>query len=236
MRNRQFVRLAVLCVAVLCLATGRAHGQPELTGTGGYVLQGTVRDSSTDRPVAGLYVWPIYSHWGAVTDSVGHYEIRWPRPSSHIFFVRGCTERNLATIHVDFRDSLVLNRDAVIAADPGPCPSGTRAPWAVDASDTVTFNGYYIYSWEGGGWLKSCDRHSTYRVDWESPLGPLLNRHRRREGQRTFVRARGRIAQHEPAELPTPQEEYVVRLSFPGPLFLVAQVEEVREPRRGDCR
>ena len=189
----------------------------------GYVLEGTVRDSLTQRPVAGVYIWPLFRSWGAVTDREGRYRLRWPQRADWLLLVRQCDDRNLARVSVTFRDSLVIQRDVVISASGEPCPGAIRPPWVADERDTTSFRGHYIYSWEGGGWLASCDGR-TFHMDWDSPLGPTLRDRRTREGQHTFVRARGRVA------------EDGLNITFPGPLFVVAKVDSVREPQPTDCR
>jgi hypothetical protein len=190
---------------------------------GSYLLRGTVRDSATGRPVANAQIWPFRERWGVVSDANGVFRLRWHGPSTNTFIVRLCNGANLATTTVDFVRDSVVERDLVIpAAGQRPCTPADRLPWAVDARDTTAFRGHYIYSWEGGGWLEACN-HATYDIDWDSALGPRLRPYRRREGQRTFVRFRGRIAEDR------------LGVSFPGPIFLVRSVEEVRPPRPDDC-
>ena len=193
--------------------------RPKLTR---YVLQGTIRDAMTARPVSGVYIWPIFQSWGVLTDSAGRYRLEWVNPAFMTFLIRRCTEENLGHLGVDFRTELLIERDVTIFANPGPCPNHVRPPWQVDASDTTLFQGHYIYSWEGGGWLEDCDNR-TYHVDWDSPLDAALRDRRQQEGQVTFLRLRGRIAEDH------------LGVVFPGPLFLVDRVEEARDPRDADC-
>lgn len=211
-------------LSILGIALSGANAQSAASASSRYILRGTIRDSATGRPVVGAYVWPILTAQGAVTDSLGRYEIGWPSSALHTFLVRHCTNRNLAQIRVDFRDTVVVERATVITSDAVPCPIGTRAPWSVDASDTASFTGHYIYSWEGGGWLADCDGRRTYAVHWESPLGVALSGYQKREGQQTYVRFVGRVA-----------DDQVPRI-HPGPLFLVQRLQEVRRPDAKDCR
>ena len=208
---------------VLPLLTRFANAQQPASSASGYVLQGTVRDSLTHRPVPGVHVWPLYRSWGAVSDAAGRYQLRWPLPAVWIFLVRKCDDQNLTRVSVTFRDTLVIERDILVSTSAAPCSLAIRAPWATDERDTTSFRGHYIYSWEGGGWLTSCDGH-RYHPDWDSPLASALRDHRGREGQRTFVELRGRVA------------EDGLDIDFPGPLFLVAKVVTTREPSPTDCR
>ncbi len=194
-----------------------------------YVLAGTVRDARTGAPLPDVSIWPMAKGWGAVTDSAGHYELRWRGRAVWTFIVRHCGEQNLDTFQVDFFRESSIQHDVLLTGEPRPCINEDRLPWSVDARDTTRFRGHYTYSWEGGGWLEACDG-STYRPDWDSKLAAQLSRRQKREGQVTFVRFLGRVA---PDNLATPPG--TVRLTFPGPLFLVNKVEEVRDPRKDDC-
>jgi hypothetical protein len=186
-----------------------------------YVLRGTVRDSATGRPVPGAQIWPVLTGWGVVSDSVGRYELRWGYRAVHAFLVRLCGGPDLARVTVDFwRDSLI-SRDIAIVAPQHSCRANSRPPWAVDARDTTSFRGHYVYSWEGGGWLEACTGE-RFHPDRGSPLATALRGRTRSEGQRSFVRFRGRVGD---------DRSYIV-----GPIFLVAKVDEVREPRADDCR
>ena len=205
----------LLAVGVTAVRTGAPQGTPR-----SYVLRGTVRDSTTGRPVPGAQIWPGLTGWGVVSDSVGRYELRWRYRSVQTFLVRLCGGPDLARVTVDFwRDSVIV-RDIAIAAPQHPCPADSRPPWAVDARDTTSFRGHYIASWEGGGWLEACTGE-RFHPDWGSPLARAL-RERMRSGQRSFVRFRGRVGD---------DRNYVF-----GPIFLVAKVDEVRDPRPDDCR
>jgi hypothetical protein len=189
-----------------------------------YHLRGIVRDSATGRPVPGVWVWPIYRSWGVTTDSEGQFNLEWPYSSFHTFLIRKCSDENLASVGVEFRDTTVIERQIQVIAPLGQCAADVRPPWAVDARDTTQFRGFYVYSWEGGGFLLSCVGE-MFQMDWDSPLGPLVRGRRGEEGQHTFVRARGRIA-------------VATRTGYStgGELFLVGKVEEVRDPRSEDCQ
>jgi len=213
-----------------------AGGQATLTPVGGlpesYVLRGTIRDTSTGVPVSEARIWPYLRGWGVISDKEGNYELRWRGPGVETFIVRRCDERNLATVSVDFLRDSVLQRDIAIAGSLNrECTSGDRLPWAVDGRDTTRFTGHYTYSWEGGGRLEACDG-TRYSPDWDSALGQKLRQRQKRDGQVSFVRFRGRIAQDHLADKLRPG---FVHVNYPGPLFLVHTVEEVRPPRRGDC-
>jgi hypothetical protein len=193
-------------------------------------VQGTIRDAVTGRPLAGIYVWPFRRAWGAITDSAGRYELRgFYTGGQGTIILRYCADSNLAVIHLDFRTSHALERDTTLTLDDRSCPEEPRAPWAVNESDTTSFRGHYIYSWEGGGWLSSCDQR-TYSIDWSSVGGEWhsspwepLRAYQRKEGQRAFVRARGRVSKDYLDVFPS------------GPLFLVERIEELRDARKGDC-
>jgi hypothetical protein len=211
-----FLRALILLAMCSVESVAQTRVPPATTKAGApssYLLRGTVRDSATGRPVANAQIWPFRERWGVVTDANGRFRLRWHGPSTNTFIVRLCNGANLSTTTVEFFRDSVVDRS---------CTSADRLPWAVDARDTTTFKGHYIYSWEGGGWLEACDR-ATYHLDWDSALGPRLEPYRRREGQRTFVRFRGRIAEDR------------LGVFFPGPIFLVGSVEEVRPPRPDDC-
>ncbi len=220
----------------LALASG-AHGQATPpTGVGRlpetYLLRGTVRNARTGAPVAGASIWPYLKGWGAVSDPQGNYQLHWRERAVETFIVRHCDERNLATIHVDFFQDSVLQRDVSIeASSDRPCADSDRLPWAVDSRDTTHFVGYYIYSWEGGGWLKACGG-ATYSPDWDSALAQALRPRHAREGQVSFVRFRGRVARDGLGDAPAPG---YVSMNYPGPLYLVNKVDEVRDPRPDDC-
>jgi len=210
------VSTLLLVVALTGAGTATAQGTPR-----SYVLRGTVRDSATDQPVPGAQIWPILTGWGVISDSAGRYELPWGYRSVHSFLVRLCGGPDLARVTVDFWRDSVINRDISIAGPRQPCPADPRPPWSVDARDTTSFRGHYIYSWEGGGWLEACTGE-RFHPDWGSPLGSALRGRRRSDGQRSFVRFRGRVGD---------DRNYVS-----GPIFLVAKVDEVRDPRAGDCR
>ena len=196
-----------------------------------YVLRGTVRDAATGAPLPDASIWPIAKRWGAVTDSAGNYELRWRDRGVRTFIVRHCDQRNLTTFPIEFfHDSIIRHDVSVPVPDAQICPKESRHPWAVDERDTTRFVGHYIYSWEGGGWLKACDG-TTYDPDWDSKLANRLRNRKTRDGQVTFVRFRGRVV---PDNIDTPPG--LVRVNFPGPLFLVNKVEEVRDARPDDCR
>lgn len=195
-----------------------------------YVLQGTVRDSRTGFPVREISIWPVDKGWGAVTDTDGHYELRWRERANWTFIVRHCDQQNLTTFFVEFfRDSIISHDVSITASDTHGCNSESRLPWAVDARDTTHFRGHYYYSWEGGGWLKACD-NTTYRPDWDSKLGEQLRRYWTRPGKVAFVRFEGRVA---PDNIQAPPGTFST--GFPGPIFLVNKVEEVRDARADDC-
>jgi hypothetical protein len=197
-----------------------------------YLLRGVVRDQSTGAPVADARIWPLHKGWGAVSDEQGRYELRWRGRAVWTFLVRLCEDRNVARFQVDFDEDSVPQRDLMVPASGHfSCPDSDRVPWAVDARDTASFVGHYIYSWEGGGWLETCDG-ATYSPDWDSVLGKQLRRRQQREGQRSFVRFRGRVAADRMEDDLAPGLVYV---NFPGPLYLVNTVDEVRDARPGDC-
>lgn len=194
-------------------------------------VRGTVRDSTTGRPLPGIYVWPFRRAWGAITDFDGRYELHgFYTGGEDTIILRYCTDSNLAVVHLDFTSSPVLERDTTVAIVDQSCSQEARSPWAVDGSDTTSFKGHYIYSWEGGGWLQSCDQQ-RYSVDWStaggewhsSPWEPL-RAYQREEGQRAFVQARGRVSDDHLNVFPS------------GSLFLVQRIEELRDARAGDCQ
>ncbi len=188
-----------------------------------YLLRGTVKDGGTGRAVVGAQIWPDKKGWGAISDSGGRFELHWPIRSVWTFSVSACGRKALARFQVDFfHDSIIERRISVPRASRRQCQSGDRPPWTVDARDTTLFRGRYTYSWEGGGWLTSCSGQ-THWPDWDSALEPLLREHKQREGQRTFVQMRGRVAPSWAGDV------------FPGPIFLVRTVDEVREPQPDDC-
>ena len=196
------------------------------------MVRGTVRDSATGKPVSGARIWPYLKDWGVVSDEQGKYEIQWG-PGLETFIVRLCDDRNLATLRVDFLSDSVLHRDISIAASTGSaCTKRDRPPWAVDARDTTLFTGHYTYSWEGGGWLEACDG-ATYTPDWGSALARALQWRRQVEGQVSFLRFRGRVA---PDRLGDNLAPGVIRMTYPGPIYLVNKVEEVRDSRPDDCK
>ncbi len=191
-----------------------------------YVLHGTVRDSSTGAPVQGARIWPFLKGWGVVSDSQGTYELRWEGYGTETFIVRLCEEQNLAAVGVQFLDDSIVHRDiSVVIGEHRPCTSDERPPWAVDSRDTARFTGHFTYSWEGGGWLKSCDG-KTYSPDWDSVLAEKLKRWRRNGGM-AFVRFQGRVA---------PDNLGIVLGHYKGPIYLVSRVEEARDARTDDCR
>ena len=197
-----------------------------------YLLQGVVRDSVTGAPVAGVAIWPMDKGWGAVSDAHGHFQLRWHGRAVWTFLVRRCNARNLGKVQADFFHDSVVHRNIVInASGQPPCTPGDRLPWSVDARDTTRFRGHYIYSWEGGGWLEACDGR-TYTPDWDSALAARLGRRQRREGQRSFVEFRGRVAPDDLAKDVPPGMMY---MDFPGPLYLVSRVDTVRNPKPNDC-
>jgi len=225
---------------VLSLALGfafEAHAQattPTCVGRlpENYLLRGTIRDSSTGAPVSGARIWPYLKGWGAVSDERGTYELRWRGRAVETFIVRLCDERNVTTIQVDFfRDSVVQRDISIAASSHRSCTSDERLPWAVDARDTTRFRGHYTYSWEGGGRLRACGG-ATYAPDWDSALGQKLRQRQQREGQVSFVRFQGRVA---PDRLGDDLAPGLIQVNYPGPIFLVNKVEEVRGPRPGDC-
>jgi len=217
------MRIAVNAALLIACVSGLPAQEVRLLPEN-YTLRGTVRDTRTGTPIPDARVWPTDKGWGAVTDSAGNYELRWHGRAVWTFVVRHCGERNLDTFQVDFfRDSMIQHDVSLTLPDP------RRLPWAVDARDTVQFRGHYTYSWEGGGWLKACDG-STFSPDWDSELARPLRARQSREGQVTFVQFKGRVA---PDSLET--SPGMIRLRFPGPLFLVNKVEEVRDPRGNDC-
>ena len=198
-----------------------------------YVLRGTVRDSSTGKPVVGAQIWPYLKAWGAVTDAAGHYKLRWRGRAETTFIVRLCNGRNLAELHVDFfRDSLVRRNVVIPAIGQPDCRPSERLPWVVDGRDTTSFRGHYIYSWEGGGWLEACGG-ARYTPDWDSALGRRLRTRQQTEGQVTFVEFRGRVAPDHLNEHIPPG--YIIAYD-PGPLFLVSQVAAVQDPTPTDCK
>lgn len=208
----------VLFAYVLASAAASADAQAP---SDRYLVRGVVRDSATGAPVAGAYVWPILQRRGAVADSAGRFEVSHPYTGTWMFLVRLCDDRNLAVLRVEFGDTTVLTREVNVVVPAQSCPPDWRPPWSVDAArDTTAFRGHYTYSWEGGGWLTSCDGRN-FSIDWESPLGPALRGRRAHEGQRSFVRFRGRVT----------EDGFIGR-----PLFLAARVEEVRPPLATDCR
>jgi len=198
-----------------------------------YLLRGTVRDSGTGAPVSGARIWPWLKGWGAVSDKQGRYELRWRGRASETFLIRTCDDRNVAQIYVDFFRDSVLDRDITLVPPyRSVCASTERLPWAVDSRDTTRFIGYYIYSWEGGGWLKACGG-ATYTPDWDSVLGQKLRQRQEREGQISFVRFQGRVARDGLGDDPGPG---MVMMGYDGPIYLVSTVEEVRDARPDDCR
>ena len=197
-----------------------------------YLLRGTVRDSGTSAPVPGARIWPYLKGWGVVSDTQGNYQLRWEGHGIETFIVRLCDERNLAEEHVQFLDDSIVRRDISVAIrEHRPCTREERPSWAVDSRDTARFAGHYIYSWEGGGWLKACDG-KTYSPDWDSVLAEKLKRWRR-NGQVSFVRFQGRVA---PDRLGEKVDSGLVLGHFPGPIYLVSRVDEVRNARPDDCR
>ena len=220
----------VAAYIVFLLLTSTLKGQSQRLPES-YVLQGTVRDARSGRPVPGVSIWPIYKGWGAVTDSAGRYQLRWHELANWTFIVRRCDQQNLTTFFVEFfRDSVIRNDVSIAVPDTSACTKASRLPWAVDGRDTTRFRGHYHYSWEGGGWLEACDS-TTFQPDWDSKLGDQLRRRQGREGQVSFVRFQGRVT---PDNIEVPPG--LVRSTFPGHLFLVNKVEEIRAPRDNDCR
>jgi len=223
------MKLSSIVSFLVAFAPALAAQQPDrLPDT--YVLTGTVRDARTGAPLPDVSIWPMAKGWGAVTDSAGRYELRWRGRAVWTFIVRHCGAQNLATFQIDFFRESSLQHDVSLTGEPRPCTNEDRLPWSVDARDTTRFRGHYKYSWEGGGWLEDCDG-SSYRPDWDSKLAAQLSRRQKREGQITFVRFLGRLA---PDNLEAPAGTF--RMSFPGPLFLVNTVEEVRDAGKDDCR
>jgi hypothetical protein len=189
-------------------------------GGQGYVVKGTVRDS-VGKTISGAYIWPMFESRGVVTKRDGTFGIKMPPAGINTLLVRRCENQPPQRIRLVWNSSLhVLERDVVlpVVAD---CSPG-RAPWSVDARDTVSFRGYYVYSWEGGGWLESCDGRS-FEVDWDSPLGDKLRSRQKREGQKTFIQLRGRVAGYG-------------RGTFTESVFLVRKVSSIHSPRSDDCR
>ena len=224
--------LLILAIGFAREAQGQAQHARHRRLPHSYVLRGTVRDSSTGRPVVGAQIWPYLKAWGAVTDAAGHYELRWRGPAETTVMVRLCNGRNLAELHVDFfRDSLVRRNVVIPATAQAVCRPSDRLPWAVDARDTTSFRGHYTYSWEGGGWLEACDG-VRYAPDWDSPFGRQLRTRQQTEGQVTFVEFRGRVAPDHLNEHIPPG--YIIG-NDPGPLFLVSRVVGVRDPTPADC-
>jgi hypothetical protein len=233
--------MLVLRILLTTLAIGlltEVHGQapsptPVRRLPENYILRGTVRDSTTGAPVSGARIWPYLKGWGVVSDAQGNYELRWRGRAVWTIIVRLCDDRNVTTIAVDFfRDSVVQRDISIAASSAGPCRSSDRLPWAVDARDTTPFTGHYTYSWEGGGWLETCGG-TTYSPDWDSALGQTLKQRQQREGQVSFVRFLGRVA---PDRLGDNLAPGLVRMNYPGPIYLVSKVVEVRDPRPDDCR
>ena len=231
-----FRRIVVLSLTLAVALEAHGQGTPP-TPVGrlpaSYLLRGTVRDSATGVPVSGARIWPFLKGWGVVSDDQGNYEMRWRGRALETFIVRLCEERNVATIKIDFFRDSVVQRDIPIAVSIVlPCASSARLPWAVDARDTTRFTGHYTYSWEGGGWLEACGG-TTYSPDWDSILGQRLRQRQQREGQVSFVRFQGRVA---PDRLGDNLAPGLVQMNFPGPIYLVNKIEEVRDPRPDDCR
>ncbi len=225
----RFLSIVLFLVAFLVAFASALPAQQPGRLPDDYVLTGTVRDARTGAPLPDIRIWPMEKGWGAVTDSAGRYELRWRGRAVWTFIVRHCGEQNLAAFQVDFFRESSIQHDVSLTGEPRQCTNEGRLPWSVDARDTTRFRGHYTYSWEGGGWLEACDG-STYLPDWDSKLAAQLSQRQKREGQVTFVRFLGRVA---PDNLETPPG--TVRMTFPGPLFLVNTVEEVRDPRKNDC-
>ncbi len=216
--------LITLTLAVAIEARGQAPPSKPVGLPQSYLLRGTVRDSVTGAPVSNARIWPYLKGWGVVSDEQGTYQLRWQGRAVETLIVRLCDDRNITTLRVDFFRDSVVQQDILISPSVAhPCTSSDRVPWAVDARDTTRFRGHYTYSWEGGGWLEACGR-KTFSPDWDSVLGSQLRQRQKREGQVSFVRFQGRVA---------PDHLGVI---FPGPIYLVSTVEEVRDPRPDDCR
>jgi hypothetical protein len=212
------------------LTSGSKAQQPQRLPES-YSLQGTVRDARTGSPVPDVSIWPIEKGWGAVTDSAGHYALRWRELANWTFIVRHCDQQNRTTFFIEFFHDSVIHHDlSITGPDTVACSRESRLPWAVDARDTTHFKGHYHYSWEGGGWLQACDG-ASYHPDWDSKLGEQLNRWRGHGGNVAFVRFQGRVA---PDNTEVPPGTF--RVGFLGPLYLVNKVDEVRDARPDDCR
>jgi hypothetical protein len=197
------------------LLFGCAHSTPSWS-----IVSGTLRDSSTGRPIQGLYVWPLYHATGAVTDSLGHFRL----PNWAPFVVRACNETNLAVLWTGAARDSVIALDTMVSAPRLPCEDPPRAPWVVDESDTVQFRGHFISSWEGGGLLMSC-AGKYFEVDKTEPgaLWAVVNAGGTFEGKQTFLRLRGRVV------------AAGFDLTPPGPVFLIGTVDEVRPAKPDDC-
>ena len=187
-----------------------------------YVVQGIVRDSATAQPLAGIYVWPLLESRGTVTDSLGTFTFSWPYPVHHTLLIQSCPFRSLSMPRADLRHDTTTTLDIAIRIPQEMCDQPQRPPWSVAPTDTATFRGFYFYSWEGGGLLRSCDGRLFF-PDWESPLGPILRQRQQREGQRTFLRLTGRIVDDGLDTL------------VPTDFFLVGRIDEARPPEPGDC-
>ena len=140
----------------------------------------------------------------------------------HTLLIQSCPFQTISMPRVDLRHDTNATLDIKVRISHDPCEQPRRPPWSVAATDTATFRGYYIYSWEGGGWLRGCDGRRFY-PDWESPLGAILQQHQQEEGQRTFLRLTGRIVDD--------GLDTLVPMDF----FLVGRIDEARSPRPDDC-
>jgi hypothetical protein len=207
---------------LILLATGCAANPSTRTASlPGSTIRGTIVDSASGQPLPGLYIWPFRSASGTVTDSNGQF-VYTRQFGINTYIIRACTDSNLATIWVDFLKAPFTEAKRAIR-NPFPCPPGTRAPWAVDSSDTTTFKGIYTYSWEGGGWFAECSG-KTHQMDHASPTWSALDPYTSKEGQQAYVEARGRVV-----------EDHLGN-SFPGPVLLVGPIMVVRPPRPSDCK
>ena len=212
------IGLLLLILSVAC-----AGGQtPRVDLPPGSIIRGTITDSTTGRPISGLYIWPFRRAYGAVTDSNGQFEFP-DQFGINTFIVRACNDSNLTTVWADFSKSERVETRDTIPMPPFPCPQRTRPPWSVDASDSTMFTGIYTYSWEGGGWFTECGG-KTHDMDLAAPILARLREYMKEEGQQTFLRMRGRVVDDH------------LRIFFPGPLLLAGSLIEVRPTRSNDCK